>query len=110
MAEKGKRKKIEKQIQEFVKFELPGDNISGKLLRQRQIDTQYGEAQILDIEVLDNDTGELKIQSVPLKSNLMYGYSWDEMIGKKVEIEYTGQQKNPKSGRVYKAFDVYELD
>ena len=94
-------KKLEKKIvtgtwHDFLESQI----VHGKLEGVYEKSGQWGDYQYLR---LIDEEGE--IINVTLKSSLQ-GYDWHEVIGKIVEIEFTGKKKNPKTGRSYFNFEV----
>jgi hypothetical protein len=102
-----KSKKVieKKQFNEVVKFEKAGDEFIGQVKLIREQETQYGMCNFLDIIELEN--GELK--SIALSSNLE-SYNWAELMEKYVSITFVQYQRNKKSGRMFKEFEVAEVE
>lgn len=92
-------KKVPK-FYDFVVFEEPGDVVEGTLIGFRTIETEFGEGEVADLIV--NDLGEIK--SVFISAGMPNLKGLENM---KVRIEYLGEQKNPRTKRKFKAFDVY---
>jgi len=88
---------------EKVVFEKKGDDVVGQIERIQTVITSYGELSIL---LLDVDGVQ---KSMAISSGLSF-HPWDELVGKYVHIIYQGEEKNPKTGRLFKAFDVYVED
>jgi hypothetical protein len=85
----------------MVEFDAIGKTAAGTITAITTGETQFGEAQFLQ---LLTDEGEK--QSVCMSSSMAL-YDWDEMIGKYVEIEYTGEEKSKKNkGKTFKTFDI----
>jgi hypothetical protein len=89
---------------EVVQFVNPGDSTSGQVLGVHETETQNGLCDVLD---LVDDDGAAK--SVFLSANLK-SYDWTELVGKKIEITFKQFQRNEKTKRNFKVFEVYELD
>ncbi len=99
------RKEIKKSVYPIIAFEKTGESFIGTPKKIRtDLETVNGKCDALDL--VDND-GE--IHSIFLSAALRL-FPWADMMDKKVEIEYTGQVKNPKNNRSYANYKVYELD
>lgn len=100
-------KKIEK-FSRLVEFEKKGDFVEGRLLKITNGKTQYGDAEFLQIETL-NESGEVETVSVPLSASLQ-GYDWPAYIGAVIRITFDGTEKSKNhKGKTYKVFSL-EVD
>ena len=81
-------------------YEREGQSAEGVLMAIKDVKTEHGETSIL---CLEDDDGVKT--SVFLTSALAH-HQWDDYIGRYVIITYTGEEKNPKTKRTYKAFCV----
>ena len=79
-------------------FSVPGDTVEGMLSCITDIETQFGEAQVAHII---NEDGEAV--KVIISSGLKV---LKELVDCYVMVVYKGYVKNPKSGRMYKSFEV----
>ena len=99
------KKTVEKtSMNDLYKFSKAGDSIQGKVTGIREGTTKYGECRFVEITDFDG-----VCLTVAMASGLL-GYDWDNLIGKYVEIEAKGYEKNERTSRVYMSFDVSELE
>lgn len=110
MSEKSDRKVVKKIDTfgngEIFQFDNPGDTLDLSITNYRAgVVTKLGEVDIVDGINLDTGTPVSFFVTAGLKA-----YPWGQMIGDAARVEYTGQEQNPRSGRTFKAFDVYELE
>lgn len=110
MAEKADRKVVKKIDTfgngEIFAFENPGDTLDVSITNYRpDVITKLGAVDIVD--GIDLDTGK---EVAFFVSAGLKAYRWGEMIGDAVRVEFTGEVQNPRSGRTFKAFDVYQLE
>lgn len=91
---------------EIIRFENPGDEAMLIVMAFRQdVVTKIGAVDIVD--GIDAETGE------PVAFFVTAGlkaYNWKELVGLKVLVRYLGEQVNPRSGRKFKAFDVFMVE
>lgn len=85
---------------EYVTFDNCGDNIEGVCKGTSEGNTQYGTAEFCKIKGDNN-----KMYSFVVTSGMRVDF--DSMVGKKIMVEYLGKKVNDKTGREYKAFDVF---
>lgn len=89
----------------MFEFDEIGIVACGTILGITEGETQFGPAEFLQ---LIQDDGE-KI-SVCISSALAL-YDWEELTGKYVEIEYTGEEKSKKNkGKTFKTFEISSED
>lgn len=96
-------KKYERAMErhnEFYEFGNPGDVLEGIIQGFREISTKYGKANVADIYQPEIN----KSYSVIVSSGLHLD---EDLQGMMVKIVFNGYTKNPKSGRLYKQFEVY---
>lgn len=99
------RKEIKKSVYPIIVFEKVGQSFIGTPVKiRKEVETVNGKCDVLD---LADENGE--VNSVFLSAALRL-FPWGDVMGKKVELEYTGQVKNPKNNRSYANYKVYELD
>lgn len=91
--------------QEWFKFDEKGDVVEGIVKSIQSGAGEFGEYEYLVIDV--NPDGLPKFVNVQISSALK-GYDWDDWKenGNYVRIIYTGEQKNQKTRRTFKAFEV----
>lgn len=94
--------KKETSFNPSFKFETPNDEFIGTLLAIRE-----GKIKDSNVHFADFATEEGETVSILLPSSLEYQVTHDD-IGTLLKIVYTGEVKNPKTGRLYKAFEVYK--
>jgi hypothetical protein len=87
---------------ELFKFEEPGDTFEGVLVGLRQVTTDFGPGIVADFEC-ENDAKF----SIFLNAGLKFRVT-EKLLNKQLKITYTGEARNPKTKRTYKAFDVLE--
>lgn len=92
-------KKKEKKSQDFYIFESPGQELVGVVESLREIATKFGVAKVADL--IDENEQDISI----IVTSGMNIYAED--VGSKVKIVFIGWQKNPKTGNIYKSFDVF---
>lgn len=83
----------------FFKFEQPGDTIEGVYLSQNA--GQFGP--VASIRLADGSTAAFPIQTA-------LRLEWEKnniQPGTEIKVVYLGKQKNNKTGREFKAFDLY---
>lgn len=102
MAKERRWKKVENTLPEKVMFDKVGDAAEGYVLETREITTKHGPVDVLIITDAENKKAT---RSVFLSAALALT-NWEELMGAYVRIEYTGDEKNPKTGRTFKAYDV----
>jgi hypothetical protein len=101
--------KKKKAIQEveynplFV-FEVPEDEFVGTILAIRKTTTDFGETDVIDAVDVDGEPYSLFMTS-KLKR-----FDWTKLIGKTVCITYIGDKRNDKTKRMYKDFEVCEVE
>lgn len=101
-------KKIEK-FSRLVEFESKGDFIEGKLVKITSGKTQYGDAEFLQIETVDDESGEVETVSVALGAALQ-GYDWPAYFGAVIRITFEGIEKSKNhKGKTFKVFTL-EVD
>ena len=94
------KKKESRQFAPAFIFKDAGDAVEGQLVQITEGETSLGTATF----ALFDDGKEQ--HSIIITSALSYLVT-PEDIGKEMRIVFTGEVKNPKSGRYYKAFDVF---
>lgn len=82
------------------KFEKAGDYIEGYFMGERNGKTKYGDAVFLDFK------GEGEDNFCIVKTSGMIA-DWDNLLGVKVKIQYTGDVENPKTGRTFKNYKIF---
>lgn len=98
MARERKLTKVNR-VNEFFIFENPGDKMAGVITDIRQIPTEFGEADVADIKLENGETRSIIISAgMPDLSQYISCY---------VEIIYTGEQRNPRTRRRFKGFEVF---
>jgi len=90
----------------IVTFDEAGDETSGILLELRHGTTRMGDAIFADFRDL---TTKQDVFTIILSSGLVNSVT-DKEIGKAVKIVFLGMKKNEKSGRNFKAFDVFTAE
>lgn len=101
-------KKIEK-FPRMVEFEEKGDFVEGKLIKITTGRTQYGDAEFLQIETVDDESGDVETVSVPLGAALQ-GYDWPSFLGAVIRITFEGIEKSKNhKGKNFKVFTL-EVD
>jgi len=95
-----KWKKVER-FGEYFAFDKPGIFLEGVLkgIRER-IATEYGIADFLELETDDG------LKTVVITAGLK-SYNWEELQGQYIKIEYEGDERNSKTKRTFKKFNVY---
>lgn len=91
---------------EIVTYNVPGDETIGILLELRQGKTKMGEATFADFRDL---TTKQEVFTIILSTGLLNSVTQAE-VGKAVKIVFLGERKNLKSGRMFKAFDVFTAE
>lgn len=83
-----------------------GQSLIGTLDKINTGKTQFGEAEFL--QIIEDGTGELF--SVVVSSS-MANIDFVELIGKRLEVEYDGEQESKNyKGKTFKKFNVYEME
>jgi len=90
----------------IVTFDEAGDETIGILLELRHGTTRMGAAVFADFRDL---TTKQEIFTIILSTGLVNSVTAEE-IGKAVKIVFLGMQKNEKTGRNFKAFDVFTAE
>jgi hypothetical protein len=85
---------------ELKKFITVGDAVEGYFMGSHKGVTKYGDTVFLDF--IDEDGNNFSI----VQTSGMLA-DWDKLMNYKVKVEYTGDQKNAKSGRTFKDFKIY---
>jgi len=83
---------------EIFAFEKAGDEFIGKLKKIRP-SSKY-ETNIYDFETSNGLKTIFGTSALDFRIN-------ESLIGKKLKIVFKGEEKNPKTGRMYKDFAVY---
>ena len=91
---------------EIIRFENAGDEAVLTVTNFRQdVLTKIGAADIVD--GIDAKTGEAVSFFVTAG---LRAYNWKDLLGQMVLVRYLGEQANPRSGRKFKAFDVFLVE
>jgi hypothetical protein len=106
---KGKIEK--KRFAEILKFENVGDEflimVTGDIREEK---TSFGECMMVDVDRLTNE-GELEQRTLIITSNIQF-YDWENFrqSGQWIAIKYASNEKNEKTKRTYKNFELEEVE
>lgn len=95
-----KFKKLEKKTYGEAVILNEGEIVQGIIVGTNSGKTKFGEAIFLELLV----NGEKR--SMIITAGLT-PFQWDSLYGKEIQIMYKGFEKNPKTGRNYKSYDVF---
>lgn len=94
-------KEVNKEFEakELRKFVNVGDSVEGYFIGEHNAKTSYGDTLFLDFTT---DEGDFSVVASAGLKNV----DWNDLQGVKVKIEYVGDKKNKKTGRMFKDFKV----
>lgn len=85
----------------MIAFDEIGTVAAGMLQEITEGETQFGTAEFL--QLITEDDEKISV----CKSSALALYDWDKLIGKYIEITYTGDEKSKKNkGKTFKTFDL----
>ncbi|HID31563.1 MAG TPA: hypothetical protein EYP19_16390 [Desulfobacterales bacterium] len=93
-----KMKKVSR-MNEFFIFNESGDQIEGVLQGIRTINTEFGSCEVADIALENGETKSIIISAgMPCL---------DDYVNCYIQVVYLGEERNPRTKRRFKAFDVF---